>query len=231
MLNCIALDDEPLALEILQTFAEQVDFLDMKKTFTNPAEATRYLHNYPVDLLFLDIQMPDVNGIDFFKSLKRDDYMLIFSTAYSHYAIEGFNLNAIDYLLKPFTFERFRQAVQKAADYHQYMRGKQQESVFLYVRAEYSLLKIALQDIICIEGFDDYVKIHLSGQKKPVLTRMNLKSIAEKLPAAHFVRVHRSFIVPLSKIEQVRNKVIHLGAMEVPIGANYEQDFYAVFGR
>jgi DNA-binding LytR/AlgR family response regulator len=231
MLHCIALDDEPLALEIVETFCGMTDFLSLRKTFTNPDEAARYLRNFPVDLLFLDIQMPNITGIDFYKSLPNTEIMIIFTTAYSQYAVEGFNLNAIDYLLKPFSFERFKQAVQKAQDYHTHLLKKDQSAAaHLFVRAEYSLVKIALSDILCIEGFDDYVKIHLPD-RKPLLTRMNLKAIAEKLPESDFVRVHRSFIVPLRKIDNIRNKIIYLADMEIPIGANYEANFYKLFDQ
>lgn len=232
MISCIALDDEPLALEIVETFCGMTDFLDLRKTFTNPDEAARYLRKFPVDLLFLDIQMPNITGIDFYKSLANSGIMVIFTTAYSQYAIDGFNLNAIDYLLKPFSLERFKQAIQKAQDYYTYLLKKDSNAApaHLFVRAEYSLVKIALNDILCIEGFDDYVKIHLPD-RKPLLTRMNLKSIAEKLPANEFLRVHRSFIAPISKIDAIRNKVIHIGNLEIPIGANYEMDFYAQFQK
>lgn len=229
MMNCVALDDEPLGLEVIQTFCEKFDFLQLQKSFTNPAEAGRYLRNFPVDLIFLDIQMPDVDGISFLKSLPHQP-LVIFTTAYSDYAVEGFNLNAIDYLLKPFSFERFSQAVNKALDYYNGIVKKDGGAQnHLFVRAEYSLVKIPLDEISCIEGFDDYVKIHLM-HKKTILTRMNLKAIAEKLPTTAFVRVHRSFIVPLAKIIRVRNKVIHLANdLEIPIGANYEQEFNQLF--
>lgn len=230
-MNCVALDDEPLGLEIIQTFCEKFAFLQLQKSFTNPAEAGRYLRNFPVDLIFLDIQMPDVDGISFLKSLPHQP-LVIFTTAYSDYAVEGFNLNAIDYLLKPFSFERFSQAANKALDYYNGIVKKDGGAQnHLFVRAEYSLVKIPLDEISCIEGFDDYVKIHLV-HKKTILTRMNLKAIAEKLPTTAFVRVHRSFIVPLAKIIRVRNKVIHLANdLEIPIGANYEQEFNQLFAQ
>lgn len=228
MLNCIALDDEPLALEILQTFCQETDFLNLQKVFTNPNDAAKYLRKFPVELLFLDIQMPDITGIAFLKLLLQQP-LIIFTTAYTHYAVEGFNLNAIDYLLKPYSLDRFKQAANKANDYYSCIIKKDNASQnYLIVRAEYSLIKIDLTDIICIEGFDDYVKIHLSN-RKPLLTRLNLKAIAEKLPASEFVRVHKSFIVPLTKIESIRNKVVHLPNIEIPIGANYEAEFNQKF--
>ena len=229
-ITCIALDDEPLGLEIIDTFCAMVEGVELHKTFTNPDEAAQHLRKNPVDLLFLDIQMPNINGIDFYRSLPNQDVMLIFTTAYSQYAVEGFNLNAIDYLLKPFSLERFKQAIQKAQDYHKYIQqgDARTAEAHIFVRAEYSLVKILLQDIICIEGFDDYVKIHLRD-RKPLLTRLNLKAISQKLPQQSFVRIHRSFIVPIQKIDSVRNKVVHISGMEIPIGANYETDFFRVF--
>lgn len=198
MIKCIALDDEPLALEVIQAFCAEVPFLELEKTFTDASVAGRYLKNFPVDLIFLDIRMPDISGIDFYKSLSQE-LMVIFTTAYSEFAVEGFNLSAIDYLLKPFNKERFMQAVNKAKEYHDYMhhRSGVQEPC-LYVRSEYSLVKILVSDILYIEGLDDYIKIH-TANKKPVLTLMSLKAAQEKLPVEDFVRVHRSFIVALKK--------------------------------
>lgn len=225
MINCIALDDEPLALDILQGLCNKTSFLKLQKTFTDPEEAARYLRKFPVDLIFLDIQMPDISGIDFYK-INGDNKMVIFTTAFSNYAVEGFNLNAIDYLLKPITPSRFMQAATKAHEYHNYLH--QSESVqpqYLFVRAEYSLVKIPLGDILYIETLDDYIKIHLEG-RKPVITKMNLKSVSEKL-GKDFVRPHRSYIIPMSRILSVRSKTIYLQDLEIPIGIKFEDAFFA----
>lgn len=172
--------------------------------------------------------MPSVTGIDFYKSLEQET-MVIFTTAYSEYAVEGFNLNAVDYLLKPFTIERFHQAIKKANDYYTYTRqlpGTVSQSLF--IRADYSLIKINYEDIVLIESLDDYLKIYLSNDKI-IVARMTMKAMAEKLPAVDFMRVHRSFIVPIKRIVQVRNKVIYISDKEIPIGGNYEEAFFKVF--
>jgi DNA-binding LytR/AlgR family response regulator len=168
--------------------------------------------------------MPSLSGIDFYKSVQQDT-MVIFTTAHSEYAVEGFNLNAVDYLLKPFTYERFTQAVNKASDYYQSTRRQSSATQqYIFVRADYSLIKIPIADIQLIEGLDDYLKIHIQGQKT-VVARVTMKSILEKLPEKEFVRVHRSFIIPFSKIENVRNKVINVAGQDVPIGVSYEENF------
>lgn len=224
MINCIALDDEPLALEIIEAFCAKVPFLQLQKTFTDPGEAAKYLKKFPVDLLFLDIQMPDISGIDFYKE-NGDNRMVIFTTAFSEYAVEGFNLSAIDYLLKPIAFNRFEQAANKAHEYFSFLTNKESvQHPHFFVRSEYSLVKILFEDILYIETLDDYIKIHLQG-RKPVLTKMNMKAVSEKLPN-DFVRVHRSFIVPLRRIESVRGKNLHLHNIEIPLGITYEEEFF-----
>ncbi len=227
MIKTIAIDDEPLPLEILEGYCQDVDFLKLEKTFTQTVEAKKYLQKFPVDLLFLDIHMPSVSGIDFYKGLQQET-MVIFTTAHSQYALEGFNLNAVDYLLKPYSKERFMVAVNKANDFYSFLHNKTpQKSNHIFIRSEYSLLKIALDEILYIEGLADYLKIHLPGGK-PVITRMTMKSILEKLPS-DFIRVHRSFIVPKSRIESVRNKNITFRGVQIPIGASYLEDFEKAF--
>lgn len=227
MIKAIAIDDEPLPLEILEGYCREIEFLRLEKTFTRTGEAKNYLDKFPVDLLFLDIHMPSVSGIDFYKGV-RQDTMVIFTTAHSEYALDGFNLSAVDYLLKPYSFERFQIAVNKANDFHQFLHNKTpQKSNSIFVRSEYSLVKIQVKDIIYIEGLADYLKIHLPGTK-PILTRMTMKAVLEKLPS-NFIRVHRSFIVPMDKIESVRNKTITLAGSQIPIGVSYLDDFDKAF--
>jgi len=231
MISAIAIDDEPLALEILESFCEQVDFVKLEKTFTQTAEARKYLESYPVDLLFLDINMPAISGIDFYKGIPQQT-MVIFTTAHAQYAVEGFELSAVDYLLKPYSVERFTNAVTKARDYFNYLH-QQSGAVtkHIFVRSEYNLVKITLADIGYVEGFADYLKIILDNGKT-ILSRMTMKGIVPKLPAQEFVRVHRSFIVPLSKIESVRNKVITMkGGKDIPVGVSYEEEFMKGFGK
>ncbi len=228
MIKAIALDDEPLALDVLQSFCDKIDLIDLQKTFTKSDDAFKYLKKYPVDLLFLDINMPSISGIDFYKKLPHKT-MVIFTTAYSEYAVEGFTLSATDYLLKPFSFSRFEQAVEKA--YSQWkIQNQNPEQQHLFIRADYSLIKILIADILFIEGLDDYLKIHIQNQKT-IVARMTLKSILEKLPASEFVRVHRSFIVPIAKIEKVRNKIIYINNEEIPVSASYEMAFFALLNK
>lgn len=228
MLKAIALDDEPLALEVLQSFCNQMEEISLEKTFTKSEDAFKYLKKYPVDLLFLDINMPSISGIDFYKKLPHKT-MVIFTTAYSEYAVEGFNLSATDYILKPFTFSRFQQAVEKAHSQWK-LQNQNPEQLYLFIRADYSLIKILFSDILFIEGLDDYLKIHIRNQKT-VVARMTLKVILEKLPSPEFIRVHRSFIIPISKIDKVRNKIIYINDEEIPVSASYEAAFFAMLNK
>jgi DNA-binding LytR/AlgR family response regulator len=228
MIKAIAIDDEPPALKIVENFCARVDFITLEKTFTQPNVALKYLKNFPTNLIFLDISMPSMSGIDLVKAIEQNT-MVIFTTAYSEYAVEGFNLNAVDYLLKPFTFDRFLQAVNKTNDQFNYTNFTQNatttELPHIFIRADYSLIKITLADIVLIEGLDDYLKIHLDNQKT-IVARLTMKGVLEKLPNAEFVRVHRSFIVPINRIESVRNKIIAIKGRDIPIGNSYEKGFF-----
>ncbi len=232
MIKAIALDDEPLALKIIENFCEQTDIIKLEKTFSKPNDALKYINNFPVDLIFLDIQMPSVTGIDFFKSLDKE-LMVIFTTAYSEYAVEGFNLNAVDFLLKPFTLERFQQAVAKANEYVNYINNTEKtKQPYLFIRADYSLVKIKLTDIIYLEGLNDYVKFHLENQK-PVVARITLKNLSERLASTDFIRIHRSYIVPVGRISHIRNRMLYIAyddkMIELPIGRSYEDEVYKMF--
>lgn len=227
MIKAIALDDEPLALQVIESFCSRIGYIQLEKTFTKTAEAHKYLRKQPVDLIFLDIQMPMQNGMEFYAQIEQN-VMVIFTTAYSEYAVEGFNVNAADYLLKPFSFERFSQAAEKVKSvYDTKNQSVNNESQYLFIRADYSLYKILIADILFIEGLDDYLKIHIQNQKT-IVARMTMKTILEKLPVADFVRVHRSFIVPLAKIDKVRNKIIYIGNEEIPLSASYETVFLSM---
>lgn len=230
MIEAIAIDDELPALSIVENFCGRVDFINLQKTYNQPTEALKHLRRFPVDLLFLDVNMPSLNGIELYKAVQQDT-MVIFTTAYSEYAVEGFNLNAVDYLLKPFTFKRFLQAVEKARDYQLYQLQKTKaESHYLFVRADYSLIKIDTRTINYIEGYDDYLKIHLANQK-PVITRMTIKSILEKLPENNFIRIHRSYIVPIDKVDSVRSKIVTIGDIKLPLGNSFEENFLKRFNK
>ncbi len=221
MIKAIAIDDEPLALKVIGHFCRQVGTIEMEKTFTGTAEALKHLKKFPTDLLFLDIQMPGKNGIDFYKQLEND-VMVIFTTAYSEYAVEGFNVNAVDYLLKPFSFERFLAATDKATK-EMKARQNMREHNHLLIRADHKLHRIEYDEILLVEGLDDYIRIHLKG-KSPITTRLTMKNILEKLPHADFLRVHRSYIVPLRKIRSLYNKTIQIDDFVIPVGDTYKEE-------
>ena len=225
MINAIAIDDEPLAHKVIESFCRQTDFINLQKTFTKPNDALKHLRKFPADLLFVDIHMPGMTGINLVKGLQQNA-MVIFTTAFSEYAAVSYELNAIDYLLKPFNFKRFTQAVNKAKEYFDYIQRKDNNAdKYIFIRADLSLVKISVADISYIEGSADYLKIHVKD-RKTVVARMPMKDMLEKLPSNDFVRVHRSFILPFSKIESVRNNTISLGEVQIPLGKTYVEDFF-----
>ena len=217
MIKAIALDDEILALKIIENYAQRMENLSLEKTFNTQSEAQKYLNKFPVDLLFLDIEMPNKNGLDFYKNISQQT-KVIFTTAYANYAVDAFEVNAVDYLVKPFSFERFKQAVEKVKD-----AEEQSEARFFSIRADYKLHKINFDDIQLIEGLDDYVQIHLKNATK-ITARSSMKAITEKIPEKEFLRVHRSFIVPVKDIRTIVNKNIHIGDFIIPIGDTYKED-------
>jgi DNA-binding LytR/AlgR family response regulator len=230
MITAVAIDDEPLALKVIDSHCEKIDFINLQKTFTRPTEALKYLRKYPVDLLFVDIQMPSMNGINLVKAV-RQNTMIIFTTAFSEYAVVSYELNAIDYLLKPINFKRFSQAVNKAKEYHNHINKQNpSEDNHIFIRADYSLVKIPLADILYIEGLADYLKIFIRD-KKTVVTRMTMNDMVKKLPVKDFIRVHRSFILPLKRIESVRSNSITIPEKEIPIGKTYIKDFNNRYGQ
>lgn len=225
MINAIAIDDEPLALTVIQSLCNKCESINLQKTFTQPNEALRYLRKYPADLIFCDIQMPAMTGINLVKSLQQNT-MVIFTTAFSEYAAVSYELNAIDYLLKPINQKRFTQAITKALEYFDYSNKKDQNSdKSIFVRADFSLVKIPLADILYIEGLADYLKIYIKD-RKTIVARMPMKDMMEKLPTADFIRVHRSFILPFGKIEAVRGTTIFIGDKGFPIGRTYTDEFF-----
>ena len=218
MISCIAIDDEPLALQLITEYASKISFLSLKKTFTNPDEAKLWLHENNVDLLFLDIQMPDINGLQFYKSLPKKP-QVVFTTAYSEFAVEGFNVDAVDYLLKPFEYDRFLKSVYKAKEYLEFLSNQELQMASIFIKVDYQLMKINLKEIELIEGLDDYIRIYI--KPKPVLALMTLKSLQEKLPTHEFIRIHRSYIVPISKIESFGKNKVKVNGKEIPIGSSY----------
>jgi DNA-binding LytR/AlgR family response regulator len=231
MIKAIAIDDEPLALELIEAFCATFDFLQFEKGFTKTAAALQFLQKNPVDLLFLDIKMPAISGVDFYRSLTHKP-MLIFTTSFSEYALESYELDAVDYLLKPFTLDRFEKAVNKAYDlYNLVHKATASEGAkFLMLRVDQGVIKVLLDNILFIEGLDNYLKIHLHDQP-PVVVRLTMKALLEKLNEQEFIRVHRSYIVPLKRIESVKQKIITIAGEEIPVGKNYEDELKARFSH
>lgn len=224
VLKCIAIDDEPLALRLVSEYISRFPALQLVKTFDDAISGAEFLKAKPIDLLFIDINMPDITGIDLVRSLPVKP-IVIFTTAYKNFAYEGFELEALDYILKPIDFKRFEKAVEKAIDYYRYKNKATNEPTeeSLYVYSEYRMVKIELSTIEYIESMEDYIKIHLTNAKT-VLTLMPLKKVLEKLPADKFQRIHRSYIVPVNKIRSIQNRKVKLTDVELPVSESY-QDF------
>lgn len=226
MIKAIAIDDEPLALTVIQSLCDKSGSIHLQKTFTQPSEALKHLRKFPADLIFCDIQMPSMTGINLVKSLQQNT-MVIFTTAFSEYAVVSYELNAIDYLLKPINQKRFTQAITKAQEYFDYINKKDHSAEkSIFIRADFSLVKIPLADILYIEGLADYLKIYIKD-RKTIVARMPMKDMMEKLHSTDFIRVHRSFILPFSKIEAVRGTTIFIGDKEFPIGKTYVDEFFS----
>lgn len=228
MINAIAIDDEPLALTVIESLCARTGTVNLTKQFTQPGEALRHLRKFPVDLLFCDIHMPGMTGIDLVKSLPQSS-MVIFTTAFSEYAAVSYELNAIDYLLKPIGHKRFAQAMAKAQDFYDHLHKKDKsEERSIFVRADFNLVKIPVADILYVEGLADYLKIFIKD-RRTVVARMPMKDMEEKLHGTDFVRVHRSFIIPFSKIEALRGATAIIGDKEFPIGKTYTADVISRF--
>jgi len=239
-MNCLIVDDEPLAIELIETFVGKIPYLNLKGKCSNAFEAMKIIQNENIDLIFLDIQMPNLTGVDWVKSMTKSP-MIIFTTAYSNFAIEGFNVNAVDYLVKPIPFDRFLKAVNKAYDYFHLQNQSKHEGnsqtientlagKFIMVKADYSLVKIDLDKILYIEGLRDYLKIFVENQKA-ILTLNSFKKIEETLPSDHFVRVHRSYIISINKIEAIQKHRIIIGKERIPIGETYQSAFYSIIDK
>ena len=233
MLNVLIVDDEPLALDVLETFIGQMPELKLVRRCTNALEANEALKSLDIDLMFIDIQMPQLTGIDFVKTL-TDPPMVVFTTAYPNYAIQGFDLNALDYLLKPISLERFMRAVNRAVEHHEAMNRDttssagtaEDSSDFFFVKADKKLVKVNFDDIIYIEGLKDYVIIRLLNTR--VITLQTMKSLEEKLPTNKFRRIHRSFIVSMDKILAIDGSLVEVMEKDkpksLPIGKNYRDE-------
>lgn len=228
MINTIAIDDEPLALKLMTDYITQTSFLQFRGGFDNPISAMEYFENNEVDLMILDIQMPDLLGTDFAR-MKLNGPKVIFATAFEKFALEGFKLDAVDYLLKPFGYEEFLSAAMKAKKLieleHQKHSNVETNDQFLFIKSDYKIRRINFADIIYIEGMKDYVKIFLHNEPNPILSINSLKVLELKLPSSRFIRVHRSFIVNLSRIETIERFRIVFGKEYIPVSEQYKEAF------
>ena len=236
-LKCVAIDDEPLALELLAKFISQTAFLKLEGKFSNAIEALAYINQNEVQLIFMDIQMPDLSGMELARILdgkkNSEKTRIIFCTAYHQFAIEGYKVEALDYLLKPYSYEDFLTAATKAYQYFDRVSNapalKAVEPIaqqdFIFLKVEYQLVKVMLKDITHVEAYKDYVKVHLKSKPNPLLSLTSMKNMEELLPAEKFMRVHRSFIVALDQIDSVAKNVIQIGTHQIAVGENYKEPF------
>lgn len=226
MLTAIAIDDEPQALEVIRLHAAKVPFLDLKASFTDAFEALPYLQKAKIDLIFLDIKMPDISGIEFVRCLQTVP-MIVFTTAYSDYAVQGFELDAIDYLLKPFPLPRFLKACNKALDYKTIRDSPAEE--FIFVKTGYEEEKVWLDDILYLEADGNYLTFVLKNRK--LLSRQTMSDVLRILPENQFARVHRSYSISLRKIEKMARSEITVGGVKIPVGASYEENVAEIKNR
>jgi two-component system, LytTR family, response regulator LytT len=230
MIRTIAIDDEPLALTLVAGYISRTPFLHLSGTFDNALSAIEFLEKQEVDLMFVDIQMPDLSGTEFVRTLMRKS-KVIFTTAFEKYALEGFRLQAVDYLLKPFGYEEFlasAQKVQHLIDLEQkHPASLETNDTFLFLKSEYKIRRINFDDILYIEGMKDYVKVFLRNEPRPVLSINSLKALELKLPPSRFMRVHRSFIVNLQRVETIERFRIVFGSVYIPVSDQYKEKFQA----
>jgi DNA-binding LytR/AlgR family response regulator len=225
MMHCVAVDDEPLALDVLNLYCSKSEGIKLNAWFTNPLEALDYVGREKPDLIFLDIQMPGMSGIEFLKKLDNPP-LVVFTTAYEDYALQGYELDVVDYLLKPIPFDRFRKAIEKAQEIHTLLQLRDEKKPeFIFVRSEYQLVKVNLYEIQYIEGLKDYVKIW--NGPRPILSHQNLKSIESRLPESDFVRVHKSYIVSEKHVQSFNKNMLIVGGTEIPIGDSYKEQLFA----
>ena len=230
MINCIAVDDEPLALKQLEIYISQVPFLDFKGGCRCAAEAMKYIREDIVDAIFLDINMPDINGIDFVKTLVTPP-IIVFTTAYADYAVEGFKVNAVDYLLKPFGLDEFRRAAEKVRVQYEQREGNStavaDEDDSLFFKTDYKIVRVNVSSISCIEGMSEYLKLHMDGNVDPLVILLSMKKLEGRLPS-YFMRVHKSYIINLRKIREVaRGRVLMEDGTLIPVGDMYKEAFQA----
>jgi len=232
-MNCIIIDDEPLAREAIEMLINQTDDLDLIGSFNSPETATNFIESNTVELIFLDIQMPGINGIEFARSIPKETFV-IFTTAYSEFATDSYEVDAIDYLIKPVKLERFQKAVEKAHIYSKLFKADYADSNieqvaddFFFVKADRKIFKVYFNNILFIQGLKDYVVMHSENQK--VITAMNIKTIYDQLPKDMFVRVSKSYVINVKYIDSVDNNTVYMGANEIPIGSIYRDFFFSEF--
>lgn len=232
-MNCIIVDDEPLAREAIEMLIEQTNHLELVGSFNSPDAAAKFLAEHQVDLVFLDIQMPGINGIEFAKTISKETFV-IFTTAFSEFATDSYEVDAIDYLIKPVKLERFRKGVEKALAYAKLLKadlsGNNIQNItddHFFVKADRKIFKIYFNNILFIEGLKDYVVMHTENQK--VITAMNIKTIHDQLPKQLFVRVSKSYIINVKHVESVDNNTVYIGKNEIPIGNIYRDFFFNEF--
>ncbi len=243
-ITCVAIDDEPLALDLLTKFIQQTAFLELVGRFNNAIEALGFINQNQVQLVFMDIQMPDLSGMELARILdgkkNSDQTRIIFCTAYHQFAIEGYKVDALDYLLKPYSYEDFLNAATKAYQY--FDRVQNQATIknlsdstlhpeYIFLKVEYQLVKVMLRDITHVEAYKDYVKVHLKSKNNPLLSLTSMKNMEELLPSDKFMRVHRSFIVSLDHIDSVSKNVIQIDDHHIAVGDNYKDQFLEFLGR
>tara|TARA_R110002167_G_scaffold117623_14_gene293709 strand:- start:2741 stop:3466 length:726 start_codon:yes stop_codon:yes gene_type:complete len=240
-MKCIIIDDEPLAIEVIVDYCSKMNFIEVVGTFTNPLEAIAVIKEKRADLIFCDIEMPQISGINFINSLDNRP-LFIFTTAYSQYAVDGFEMNAVDYLVKPIPYHRFIKAVSRAKELLAHKEKPIEANVFpshgetndsqkyIFVKSEYESIKINLNDIEYIQGLKDYLKIHITNTNKAILTLMNFKEILDRLPPNQFLRVHKSFIVNVDFIKTVQRNRIVINDIRIPIGESHKEAFFAILG-
>lgn len=235
ILNCIAVDDEPLALGLITSFIEKTPFLNLLGSYGSAVEALAVLDKLPVQLIFLDIYMPELTGMEFSKLLtsspKKNKCRIIFTTAFNQFAIEGYQVDALYYLLKPFNYSEFLQAANKGKSYFESLEDptsnqeKNDKERYLVVKSDYKLVRIDLDEIAYVESIKDYVKIHLYEKEQATISLTTLKSIEDRLPEIDFLRIHRSFIVAINKIDALGRNSVHIGQVEIPVGDLYKESF------
>lgn len=224
-LNCIIIDDEPLAASLLVSYAQKTPFIHLIGAYNSAVEAIKEVRSNQIDLIFLDIQMPDLSGLEFSKILPPET-KIVFTTAFKQYAIEGYKVNALDYLTKPISYESFIAASNKALDWFHHIKKIKQDNQdrFIYVKSEYKLIQIHLKDILFIEGLKDYVKFYLENDQPPIMSLMNMKTIEDNLPHPEFLRCHRSYIVHMPKVKLIDRFRFVFGDKFIPISERYKDN-------